>query len=182
MQLSDTPSGYGWVSISLHWLTAAAIILLLFAGSSIASEDPIERAAALDFHTSVGISCYVLLWGRIVWRLAVGHPGPNERQKGLFFEMGKWTHYILLIALAGMLVSGPAMAWSSGTDIAVFDWFAIPASSSPMFAVRDTLHVIHRSCAIAIFIGIVLHLAGVYKHTAFNHDGTFVRIVVPGKN
>jgi cytochrome b561 len=182
MRLGDTPAGYGWISILLHWLTAIAIIVLLFAGSSIASEDPLERAAALNFHTSVGVSCYVLLWARIVWRILVGHPGPNPKQQGLFFEMGKWTHYILLIALAGMLVSGPMMAWASGTDIVVFDWFEIPAASEPAFAMRDTLHIVHRSCAIVIFIGIVLHLGGVYKHTAFNHDGTFVRIILPGRD
>lgn len=181
MRLSDTPAGYGWISIILHWLTAVVIIVLLFAGSSIASTDPIERAAALNFHTSIGISCYVFLWGRIVWRIVVGHPGPNERQRGLFFELGKWTHWVLMVALAGMLVSGPAMAWAGGTDIVVFDWFEIPAASEPLFAVRDALHIVHRSCAITIFVGIILHLGGVYKHTAFNHDGTFIRMILPSK-
>jgi cytochrome b561 len=181
MRLSDTPSGYGWISILLHWLTAVAIIVLLFAGSSIASTEPEERIAALNFHTSVGVSCYVLLWARIVWRFWVGHPGPNERQRGFFYDLGKWTHYALIIALGAMLLTGPGMAWASGTDIAVFDWFTIPAASEPDFALRDSLHVVHRSCAIIIFIGIVMHLGGVYKHTAFNHDGTFVKMILPGK-
>ena len=129
MRLNDTPSGYGWISIILHWLTAIVIIVMLFAGSSIASDDPLERAEALNFPTSLGISCYILRCARIVWRVVVGHPGPNKKQGGLFFEMGKWTHYILLVALAGMLLSGPVMAWASGTDIVVFDWFRIPAAS-----------------------------------------------------
>ena len=118
---------------------------------------------------------------RIVWRVVVGHPGPNERQRGLFFELGKWTHYILMVALGGMLLSGPAMAWASGTDIVVFDWFEIAAASEPLFALRDTLHIVHRSCAIVIFVGVILHIGGVYKHTAFNHDGTFIRIILPSK-
>ncbi|MGD2167829.1 MAG: cytochrome b/b6 domain-containing protein, partial [Gammaproteobacteria bacterium] len=143
--------------------------------------DPVERAAALNFHTSVGVSCYLLLWARILWRVVVGHPAPNERQRGLFFKLGKWIHYILLVALGCMLLSGPAMAWASGTDIVVFDWFVIPAAIDPLFTVRDALHIVHRSCAIVMFIGIVLHLGGVYKHTAFNHDGTFTRIILPSK-
>ncbi len=181
MQYKDTSTGYGWISIVLHWLTAVVIVLLLFAGSSIAATDPAERAAALNFHTSVGISCYVFLWARIIWRFMVGHPGPNRRQQGLFFELGKWTHYVLIVALGGMLLSGPAMAWASGTDIVVFDWFQISAASEPQFGLRDTLHLVHRSCAIIIFVGIIAHLAGVYKHTAFNHDGTFVRMILPSK-
>ena len=182
MRLHDTPSGYGWISILLHWLTAIAIIVLLFAGSSIASPDALARAAALDFHTSVGVTCYAVLWARIIWRLWAGHPGPNERQRGLFYDIGRWTHYILLIALGVMLISGPAMAWASGTDIAVFGWFEIPAAVEPRFELRDTLHLAHRSSAIVIFIGIILHLGGVYKHTAFNHDGTFVKIILPAKD
>ena len=181
MRLRDTPTGYGWISIVLHWLTAVVIIAMLFAGSSIASSDAGQRLAALNFHTSVGITFYLILWARIVWRFWVGHPGPNARQQGFFFELGKWTHYVLMVALGGMLLSGPLMAWASGTDIAVFGWFEIAAASEPSFALRDTLHIVHRSCAIVIFIGVVLHIGGVYKHTAFNHDGTFVKIILPSR-
>jgi cytochrome b561 len=182
MRLRDTPTGYGWISIVLHWLTAIVIIAMLFIGSSIASTDPGERLAALNFHTSLGITSYIILWARIVWRFWVGHPGPNERQRGLFFELGKWTHYILMIALGGMLLSGPVMAWASGTDISVFGWFEIPAAAEPSYELRDTLHAVHRSCAIVIFIGVILHIGGVYKHTAFNHDGTFVKMILPGRD
>ena len=182
MRLSDTPTGYGWISILLHWLTAIAIIVLLFAGSSIASTDPQRRTAALNFHTSVGVSCYLILWARIIWRVWVGHPGPNEKQRGFFYDLGRWTHYVLLIALGVMLISGPAMAWASGTDIQVFSWFTIPAAAEPVFGLRDSLHLVHRSSAIVIFLGIVLHLGGVYKHTAFNHDGTFVKMILPARD
>lgn len=179
MQWNDTPAGYGWISIILHWLTAVIIIVLLFSGSSIDVEDPAARTDARNFHTSIGISWYVLLLGRIIWRAFVGHPGPNQRQQGVFFVIGKWVHYVLLVALLGMLLSGPAMAWASGTDIVVFDWFQIPAAANPSSALRDALHVVHGSCAIIILVGVVLHIGGVYKHTAFNHDGTLVRIIVP---
>lgn len=182
MRLSDTPTGYGWISILLHWITAIAIIVLLFAGSSIASSDPQRRIAALNFHTSVGVTCYLILWARIIWRVWVGHPGPNEKQRGFFYDLGKWTHYLLLVALAVMLISGPGMAWASGTDIQVFDWFAISAAEEPDLSLRDNLHLVHRSSAIVIFIGIVMHLGGVYKHTAFNHDGTFVKIIWPARD
>ena len=56
MQLTDTPAGYGWISILLHWVTAVVIIVMLFAGSSIASTDPQERSAALNFHTSLSFA------------------------------------------------------------------------------------------------------------------------------
>lgn len=182
MQFGDTSAGYGWISIVLHWLTAAAIIVLLFAGNSIAVDDPEQRAAALNFHTSVGVSCYLILWARIAWRAYARHPGPGERQGGIFFSIGKWTHYLMLIALGLMLLSGPAMAWAGGSGIVVFDWFEIPALIDVRPGLRAALHAVHRSCAMVIFAGIVLHLGGVYKHTAFNRDGTFMRMIVPSRS
>ena len=176
----DSRTGYGWVSIALHWITAVAIIYMLYLGNSIAANEGDARIDALNLHTSVGIANYVVLWGRIVWRAVCGHPGPMPGQQGVFYTMGKWTHYVLLGALALMLLSGPAMAWASGIDIAVFDWLSIPAAAEPDFGLRDALHRVHRASAIAIFIGIILHLGGVYKHTAFNRDGTFVKMIVPG--
>jgi cytochrome b561 len=178
----DSQTGYGWVSIALHWITAVAIIYMLFLGNSIAVNQGEARVQALNLHTSVGIANYIVLWGRIVWRAAYGHPGPMPGQQGTFYTLGKWTHYVLLAALGVMLVTGPAMAWASGIDVAVFDWFSIPSATQANFELRDLLHRVHRASAITIFIGIVLHLGGVYKHTAFNRDGTFVKMIVPDRD
>ena len=182
MQLSDTETGYGWVSILLHWITAVAILMLLFIGNSIATLEGQARLDALNLHTSIGRSCYIFLWARIVWRVWVGHPGPNSGQRGFFFQLGKWTHYVILLALGLMLVTGPAMAWASGIDIAVFDWFSIAAAAEPRFDLRDAFHSVHRASAITVFIGFIMHLGGVYKHTAFNHDGTFMKMILPTKS
>jgi cytochrome b561 len=179
MRLTDTPTGYGWISILLHWVTAVVIVVMLFVGNSIEALLGAARLEAIDFHTSIGISSYLLLVARIAWRAVYKHPGPQSGQEGVMYVIGKWVHYLMLIALALMLVTGPVMAWASGIDIAVFDWFSIPAASLPNYPLRDALHVVHRFCAIVIFVGIVLHLGGVYKHTAFNRDGTFIKMIIP---
>lgn len=177
MRLKDTSTGYGWTSIALHWVTAVVIILLLYLGNSISVEIGDARVQALNSHTSVAISFYVVLWARIVWRFVYGHPGALPRQSSVWFTLGKWTHYIILVALGVMLITGPLTAWFSGNAIVVFDWFAIPTPFDADFGVRDLSHSIHRLCAIVIFIGILLHLGGVYKHTAFNQDGTLSKII-----
>ena len=178
MRFNDTPTGYGWVSISLHWITAVAIVVMLFLGNSIEALVGESRVEAINLHTSVGIASYAFLVARIAWRLVVRHPGPQPGQEGAFYAIGKAVHYLMLLALALMLVTGPAMAWASGLDIAVFDWFAIPAAAEPHFRLRDALHAVHRFCAIVLFFTVLLHLGGVYKHTAFNRDGTFVKMII----
>jgi cytochrome b561 len=43
------------------------------------------------------------------------------------------------------------------------------------------MHTLHVWCARVIIIGTVLHLGGVYKHAAFNQDGTFGKMLVPAR-
>lgn len=182
MRTGDTRNGYGWISIALHWLTAIAVLTIWFLGSSIpAQEDMASREDALRLHTSIAICAYAFLWARIAWRFVQGHPGPLPSQSGLFFAIGKFTHYVLLIAIVCMLLSGPPMAWASGAEIHVFDWFAIPPPFEMNMDLYNALHAVHVWCSRVIIAGTVLHLGGVYKHAAFNQDGTFGKMLVAAR-
>ena len=181
MAIKDTSDGYGWVSILLHWTTAIVIVVLLYLGNSIAGFEGDERSRAVVSHTSLAVAAYLILWLRIVWRFVYRHPGPLPAQGRLFFTIGKWVHMITLVALACMLLTGPLMVWTMGQPIQVYDWFAIPTPLSADFPLNALLHSLHRSAAIVIFIGILLHIGGVYKHTAFNQDGTLTKIIIPAK-
>ncbi|MDX1563358.1 MAG: cytochrome b/b6 domain-containing protein, partial [Gammaproteobacteria bacterium] len=168
-------------SIALHWITAIVILYLLYLGSSIDSLVGDDRTDAITRHTSVAIVTYLLLLGRIVWRFAVGHPGPTDEQRGAAHTLGRWTHYAMLVAMIIMLITGPLMQFSYGRDIAVFDWFQIPTPFEASFALADGLHLLHTYSALFIFFAILLHIGGVYKHTAFNQDGTLAKIIIPGR-
>lgn len=181
MPLRDTTTGYGWLSIALHWLTAIVVLVLLFVGDTISTLQGEERGEALRLHTSIAITAYLFLWARIILRFVQGHPGPLPKQRGPFFGIGKITHYALLVAIAVMLVTGPLMVWFAGAAIPVWDWFVIPSPFEQNFPVRDALHRMHAGSAIVILVLTLLHLAGVYKHAAFNHDGTFAKMLVPAK-
>jgi len=181
MSIKDTPTRYGWISIALHWLTTIAIVALLFVGSSIGTLEGDARSDTVALHTSIAAVSYVFLWARIVWRFAYGHPGPLPGQRGGSFRLGKWVHLITLVALTLMLVTGPIMAWAGGIEMTVFDWFVIRSLDPPQLALSDFMHTIHAASAVVVFIGILLHLGGVYKHVAFHRDGTFSKMLVAGK-
>jgi cytochrome b561 len=181
MRLKDTATSYGWISILLHWITAIVILYLLYLGSTIGSLEGTDRQLAVDRHTSVAIASYLLLLWRIIWRFVYHHPGPTPEQRGWAFTMGKWTHYAIVVAVLLMLISGPLMQFSYGRDIVVFDWFVIPTPIDSSFGLAGFLHKVHTASAIFIFIGVLLHIGGVYKHTAFNQDGTLAKIIIPGR-
>lgn len=181
MRLNDTATGYGWISILLHWVTAVLILYLLYLGSTIGSLEPELRREAILRHTSVAIASYFLLAARVVWRIVYAHPGPTPEQRGWAHTLGKWTHYAMLVAIAAMLISGPLMQFSYGRDIEVFDWFVIPTPMEASFGLAAFLHRAHTYSAVFILCAVVLHVGGVYKHTAFNQDGTLAKIIVPGR-
>ena len=70
---------------------------------------------------------------------------------------------------------------SYGRDIHVFDWFVIPTPFGPAFGLASFLHGIHAFTAGFILVAVILHIGGVYKHTAFNQDGTLAKIIIPGR-
>jgi cytochrome b561 len=99
----------------------------------------------------------------------------------VFYKIGKYTHYVILAAVAAMLISGPLMVWSRGEAIFVFDWFTIPAPYGKNMELYTFLHAIHVWGSRIIIVGTLLHLGGVYKHAAFNQDGTFGKMLVAAR-
>jgi cytochrome b561 len=182
MRMRDTRTGYGWISIALHWLTAIVILTLWFVGGSIQGGLEAGDDSTLRLHTSIAITAYVLLWFRVIWRFKQKHPGPMREQAGIFYELGKYTHYVILGAVAAMLVSGPLMVWSRGEVIHVWNWFTIPGPFAGSMELFVFFHTIHVWCARVIIIGTLLHLGGVYKHAAFNQDGTFGKMLVAARS
>jgi cytochrome b561 len=181
MRLKDTATGYGLISILLHWITAILILYLLYLGSTIGSLEGPARDAAVNRHTSFAIASYVLLLGRVIWRFYYRHPGPTDEQRGWAYTTGKWTHYAITAAIVVMLITGPLLQFSYGRAIRVFDWFVIASPMEANFGLAGFLHSLHTATAVFIFLGVVLHIGGVYKHTAFNQDGTLAKIIIPGR-
>jgi cytochrome b561 len=177
MRTADTGNGYGWISIVLHWLAAAIVLAMFVIGTMSQGGAREESLRLVQLHTTIGMTAYVLLWGRIVWRFAAGHPGPLPKQGVAFFTIGKYFHFVLLIAIGTMLLSGPLMVWSAGEAIHVFD-FTIPSPLGRLSGVQHVLRAVHGYTAYFILFGMILHVLAVFKHTVLNRDGTFDKIMI----
>lgn len=170
----DYGGGYGWISIALHWLTAAAILFLLFAGDSIS----VAGAAARNAHTTLAICAWTILAVRVVWRLQQGHPPRAGGQGRIAFYLGMGVHYLLLLAIVLMLVSGPLAGFASGIGFQVFELHIGGADPAwpEVYAFARWLHI---AGAFSLAVGTSLHVAGVLKHMFVDRDGTLDRIMVP---
>lgn len=170
----DRDGGYGWISIALHWLTAAAILVLLFAGDSIG----VVGAEARNIHTTIATCAWGILAIRIVWRLQQGHPPRAPEQSRLSFNLGMAVHYILLMAIALMLASGPLAGWASGGGLNVFS-FHVPGAQSALPEIYMAARWLHIAGAVTLAVGTLLHAAGVLKHVFVDRDRTLDRIMAP---
>jgi cytochrome b561 len=179
MRTADTRNGYGWISIALHWITAAIVLAMFVIGTMSQGAGREESLRLVHLHTTIGMTAYVLLWGRIIWRFTVGHPGPLPKQGEIFFAIGKYFHFVLLIAIAAMLISGPMMVWSNDEPIHVFA-AVIPSPVGRLPGVQHVLRPLHGYTAFFILAGMILHVLAVFKHAVLNRDGTFDKIMIAG--
>jgi len=161
------------------WLTAAIVLTMLMAGT-LSQAGPRRPAdpGLLRLHTSIGITAYALLWGRVIWRFTVGHPGRLPNQGPISFTVGKYFHFALLVAICVMLISGPLVAWSAANPIQVFA-VAIPSPMTEAPGLHRIARNVHGYAGSFIFLGMILHVAAVFKHTVINQDGTFEKIIIP---
>jgi cytochrome b561 len=173
----DTRSGYGWVSIAAHWFTAVVVLTMWTLGTMSQTDVQADSAWYAHLHMSIGVSAYLLLWGRILWRFAVGHPAPHPGQSALLFPIAKLFHYLFLIAIGVMLVSGPLMVWSGGDAVEVFA-FSLRSPFAPWPGLHDLLRRIHGVTASIIILGVLLHILAALKHIVINRDGTFDKIMI----
>jgi cytochrome b561 len=177
---ADPTGGYGWVSIVLHWATVAVLFPLWFVGYATSHPGSENVLKLIHTHTTIAICAYALLLLRVLWRFREGHPAPLPRQRGWSYQFGKAIHFLLLLAIAVMLVSGPIMAWSGGDAIHVFS-AAIPSPLPKLPQLSAWLLAVHRTTSRIIMLAILVHVCAVLKRVVFNHDGTLGRMLMAGR-
>jgi cytochrome b561 len=68
--LKSTPSHYGAIPVTIHWLTALLILIAIITGFRAGgSIDPAAKVALLRVHIPTAIAIFLLTIGRIVWWL-----------------------------------------------------------------------------------------------------------------
>ncbi|MDR3376797.1 MAG: cytochrome b/b6 domain-containing protein [Ancalomicrobiaceae bacterium] len=181
----DTRTGYGIVSILLHWGGAAVVIVVWVLGKRIGYHPSGPQwDAAENLHAAVATLALVIIVPRIVWRLlqpATPAVASNPPLLNLLAALVKWG---LLLALTVMIVTGPLAIWSGPS--AAIDLFgvSIPSPLPSSFAERyhHSIWPVHVLASKVVLALVALHVAGALKHLVVDRDGVFRRMLVPAKN
>jgi cytochrome b561 len=172
---------YGWLSVILHWISAAGVIWLYFLGENIehAKEDRLPREqvrALIDFHASIGAIFFVFLLARILNHYAQKQPAKPAQNRYLNL-LATAVMQLFLLMIAIQIVTGPLVIWTRPEAIEVFNWISIP---SPFAARNEWLHEtaeeIHALAPNLFWPLIALHVAGALKHLFLDKARTSLRM------
>jgi len=183
MQLANSADRYGIIPQFLHWLT---VILVAVAWALGMFDDAFPKGAAkavaLLVHVSAGLTILVVLFVRLVWRVADPPPAPESSEFGRWLgafadPAAKVAHYALYALLIVVPVTGIVLQFARGDALPILGiWeIASPWVRDRNFA-RDVKEV-HEIAANFLVIVALLHAAAAVIHHLVFHDNTLVRML-----
>lgn len=166
---------YAKPAIALHWLLAVLLSAMVALGWYMMSiEDDVGSDWYFNLHKSVGITIFLLVLLRIVWRL-------THRPQPLPSSVPRWqvtlstaTQRLLYVCMVLMPVTGFAGAFYSKDGIAFFG-IKLP-SAVPDHDLAELFFSAH-GIIVWVLVGLAaLHVAGAFRHLLIDRDGVFQRM------
>lgn len=184
MNFKNHSNGFGLIAISLHWLMALLIITLFAVGLwmvDLTYYDSWYKQAPF-FHKSVGVLLALLYILRITWRFVNPPPPPIASIPRSELLLAKATHIALYLIIFCVFTSGYMISTADGRPIEVFNWFSIPAFTTPIENQEDIAGIFHFYFACSLIGLASLHTLAALKHHFYDKDQTLSRMINPNVN
>ena len=171
-------------SITLHWLAGSMMIYMLLSGLLMES---LEVECFFDSHTSIGVAIIAVLIPRIAWRIIEGWPEPVGDYSRTEKYLGKAVHWLLMLCMIMMPLSGVVMSVAGGHGLHIFALEVWPETVAPntpgevlilsptLQELSETVH--HIIGQYLLPIALVLHVAGAVKHHIIDKDRTLLKML-----
>jgi cytochrome b561 len=165
MTLLNSPTRYGALGQTLHWLTVlfvGAAYLLGEGGPESRIYAP-ERASTLTLHETCGMIVLGLLVLRLVWRLLDRAPEEPPMPAWMLFSarLVHWVLYALLAALPLTAISG---AWLEGHAVTFLGIGPIGPFLAPAHDLGHSISEIHETLG-----NVIVWIAGLHAAAALYH-------------
>ena len=171
--IRNTHERYGVVAMFLHWIIAAAVLVMIGLGLIMTRMTPgtMEQFQLYQLHKSIGITILILTVLRLGWRLVNPVPTLPEGMKPwerLAARATHWGFYALTIALP---MTGWAMVSASPLNLptvlyGTVDWPHLPAIAALQnrAAAEEAFELAHESLAVLAVLTFVLHVGAALRH------------------
>lgn len=174
MALKSSTERYGAIAVSIHWVSALAVILMLASGQAMGWNDDLV-GNILPIHVLMGLVVGVLTLFRIVWWLAFDRqPRPVAGISAGQERLARAVHLGLYVAITIMVVSGIAMLALTGAAPQIFGGGSLPEFDevAPFAA-----HSLVSRLLLALVAG---HIGAALWHQFIRRDGLIGRMRLGG--
>lgn len=175
---TDGIAAYSVTARTLHWITAALVLILLPLGLVIANKwgGPWQDQL-YNLHRSIGALIIPVIIVRLGYRLTHQPlPLPDEIPPSQRYA-ARATHWMLY----ALLVIQPFVGWAASSaypaPVIVFGLFDLPMIIGENRLLSDRLVVVHRSIALVIACLVTLHIAAALYHHYTRRDGVLMRMI-----
>ena len=174
-------SGKNWDKISRfnHWIIALGMIVMLAFGLYLEEFVPRgpEKGFLIGKHKALGVM--ILLFGvwRVGYRLVRGFledAAPMPKWQSI---TAKLVHWVLLISVIAMPMSGILGSYFGGRDVDVFGLFTTASAGEPVKTTSEMFMGMHGVFAKLTLVSLVLHILGALKHHVVDKDSTLKRML-----
>lgn len=175
MHIRDTGETYGLITRSLHWATAAAIVIMLTIGWGSELLPESAGKVAMGFHISLGVGILALGLARIAWwALNRDRPPKAGGPLGTTARLVQWSLMALLVVIP---LSGWLLVSASGHTPDFFGLFHLPQLVPGGEELKEFGEEVHETLP-WILLGVLgLHILGALKHHYLDGDATLRRML-----
>ena len=180
LPLRNDLARWGWVSVTLHWITVLAIIGLAIVGTQM-DELPtsLMKVKVYSLHKSFGLTVLALTALRLAWRFYAGAPAlpPMPKWQRVAAHASHVALYALLFAmpLSGWLLHSASS--KAGYALKWFGLFKVPSIAAYDPALKHLAEELHEGLFKAIFVVVAIHVAAAFKHHFLQRDQTLHRML-----
>ena len=177
MQVRDTEKSYGGVSQILHW-GMFALIISLFVIANLMKGTPIgpEKFQLYGLHKSLGLSLFIILLGRIFWRISNATPKDAGAPAWENFA-AHGLHIALYAVLLIMPISGMLMTFAGDHPVSWFGLIDMPNLIGKNEALETTAKFIHGTAAKVMMLMVAGHVGAALFHKFVRKDGIMQRML-----
>ncbi len=178
IQLKNTETTYGQITIYLHWIMAAIIIGMVIVGlTMVRIPVSLQKLKLFGWHKEFGILILALACVRAGWWFA-------NRVPVLPASIPRWqafaahaVHFLLYCFMFALPITGWLMTSAAGLPVSVFGLFTLPNLISADENLRNLFVEIHTYLAYALIAVICAHVGAALKHFFINKDDVMQRML-----
>jgi len=174
----DASSRYTRTAIALHWIVAALILFnLAFGLYTVNLPLSPQKLKFFSFHKWIGVTVFMLVAARLLWRLAHPAPALPATMKPWELKAAHASHVMLYVLFFAAPLSGWLFSSAAGFQTVYLGVLPIPDLLSKNKEVADVLKIAHHWINYTLAALIAVHAAAAVKHHVVDRDDVLVRML-----